>query len=79
MIVKKVFNNTAGSIIISVLLGLGLAAMFRKACHGDNCVVIKSPNLKDVHENVYKIQSDCYRYTPEVVPCPMKNAAAKQG
>jgi hypothetical protein len=70
MLVKKVMDNNGGSILISVLLGLGLAAMFRRACHGDGCIVVKSPKMAEVRENVYKIQTDCYRYTPEVVPCP---------
>ena len=74
MQVKKVMNSNGGSILISVLLGLGLAAMFRKACSGDGCVVIKSPNLAEVQKHVYKVESDCYKYTPEVIPCPRKFA-----
>ena len=72
MLVKKVLTSNGGSILISVLLGLGLAAMFRRACQGDGCVVIKSPSLKEVKEHVYKVKSDCYKYTPEVVACPYK-------
>lgn len=72
MQVKKVMSSNGGSILISVLLGLGLAAMFRKACSGDGCVVIKSPNLGEVQKHLYKVESDCYKYTPEVIPCPRK-------
>jgi hypothetical protein len=74
MQVKKVLQSQAGSILISVLLGLGLAAMFRRACSGDGCVVVKSPNLGEVHKHLYKVEADCYKYTPEVIPCPRKAA-----
>jgi len=30
-----------GKIIISVIWGLGLAALFRRVCEGRNCIVIK--------------------------------------
>jgi hypothetical protein len=52
-----------------VILGLGLAAMFRRACTGDGCIVVKPPDHKEVAENVYKIEKSCYKYTPNVIPC----------
>ena len=30
-----------GKIIISIIWGLGLAALFRRVCKGRNCIVIK--------------------------------------
>jgi hypothetical protein len=71
MMIKNMLNDTAGSIIISVILGLGLAAVFRRACRGDNCVVIKAPSMKEVSESVYRLDDACYKYTPEVVACPL--------
>lgn len=68
---KKLMESNTGAIIISVIIGLGLAALFRRACHGDGCVVIKAPNMEEVKKHVYKIQSDCFKYTPEVIPCPL--------
>jgi hypothetical protein len=70
MIVKKMLNDTGGSIIISIILGLGLAAMFRRACRGDNCMIIKAPSSKEVSKYVYRLDDACYKYTPEVVDCP---------
>lgn len=66
-------KSPVGSIVISVILGLGLAALFRKVCHGDGCVVIKSPDPKELQDFVYRMgggkSSTCYKYTPEAVPC----------
>ncbi len=71
MLVKKVMTDGTGSIVISVLLGLGLAALFRKACNGNSCVVIKAPNLTEVSKYTYKLDTDCFKYRPQVVPCPL--------
>ena len=71
MFVKRMLDDKFGSIVISVILGLGLAAVFRRACDGDGCIVIKSPDHKDVEDYVYRIDRSCYKYTPNVVPCKM--------
>lgn len=69
MFVKRMLHDKFGSILISVILGLGLAAMFRRVCSGDGCVVIKAPSEKELRDYVYKVDSSCYRYTPNVVDC----------
>ena len=75
MIVGKVLKDKFGSILISVILGLGLAAVFRRVCSGDGCVVVKAPSQKDIDEYVYKVDSSCYKYTPNLIPCPRRGAA----
>ena len=37
----RLFETDSGKIIISIILGLGLASMFRKICNENNCLVIK--------------------------------------
>ncbi len=69
-------NDQAGSILISILLGLGLAAVFRKACTGANCVVVRPPDMKEVNKYVYKLDESCYKYTPKPIPCPRGGATA---
>ncbi len=64
--ISEMFNTPSGSIIISIILGLGLAALFRKACHDKKCIVIKGPNMDDIHKYYYKVDDDCYKYTPVV-------------
>lgn len=68
--IKNVMDDKFGSVLISVILGLGLAALFRRACHGDSCMVVKSPPLSDLRKYTYRMDSQCYKYSPEVVPCP---------
>ena len=68
-IVKRVMTDDAGSILISILLGLGLAALFRSACGGAGCFVIHGPNPKEVKEKIYKIESSCFKYVPYPTDC----------
>jgi hypothetical protein len=65
----KLFNTYEGKVIISIILGLGLASVFRQVCHGSQCVVIKGPNTKEINESYYKIEDECYKYSPSVVDC----------
>lgn len=70
--VGKMMQDDTGSIIISVILGFGLAAIFRRACTGDRCIVVKAPKIDDVNKFVYKVDQDCFKYSPYVVPCDDK-------
>lgn len=65
-------DNPVGRIIISVLLGLGLASLFRKVCSGKSCIMITGPNVEDTQKYYYKIDEDCYKYTPYVTACDSK-------
>ncbi len=69
MKISEGVNSPLGSYIISALFGLGLAALFRKACVDKSCVVIKGPNSNETNKFYYKIQDDCYKYTPIVTEC----------
>lgn len=55
--------------IISIILGLGLASLFRQVCKDDKCKIIKGPNVKDIERNIYKIDDKCYKYKPVATLC----------
>jgi hypothetical protein len=74
---KKVLKDPFGAIIVSVILGLGLAAVFRRACNGNDCVVVRAPNAKELDKYVYQIDQACYKYTPRVVQCDAAKADAE--
>lgn len=66
---ETILENKIGQIVISVILGLGLATIFKKVCTGNNCLVIQSPNLKDLEKYYYKIDDECYKYKPYATSC----------
>ena len=70
--IGHIFESKIGAIVISSILGLGLAAVFRQVCKGNECIVVKSPNLDDINKYYYKIDSDCFKYSPYVTTCDKK-------
>ena len=58
-------------IIISLIWGLGLSCMFRQACKGNNCIVIKAPHPNEIIGKVYREPGGkkCYTYLPETSVC----------
>lgn len=67
--IRQYLNSEAGSIIISILLGLGLACLFQKACRDNNCIIIKGPPYKDIRDKIFIHDEKCYIYTPKSTKC----------
>jgi hypothetical protein len=66
---KELVKNETGRIVLSIILGFGLATMFKKACTGHKCIVIQGPSMQEIKETYYKIDDDCYKYTPVATKC----------
>lgn len=58
-----------GKMFISILLGLGLATLFRKVCKDKNCIVFNGPVISEIDGKVYKVDDKCYTYTSETQTC----------
>lgn len=57
------------SLFFSILFGLGLAAVFKKACKNNSCLVIQGPAKEDINKYVYKVKDDCYKYSHQDTKC----------
>ena len=69
----KFINNKTGKIIASILLGIGLATLFRKACKGKNCIIKKAVPMKEINGQIYKYNNKCYKYSSTPVKCNKQN------
>ena len=58
-----------GSISFSILLGVGIAALFRKACTDNKCIIIQSPDMEELSKFYYKSNGKCFKYTPVTSEC----------
>ena len=67
-IITKV-NTKYWKIIISILLGLVLASIFRKSCESRNCLIFHAPSFEEVYSKVYKHNNRCYKYKEQSVVC----------
>ena len=68
---NKLLNTEVGQRIVSIILGLGLASMFRKVCNNNNCLVIKGPKIVEM-DKYYKIDKKCYKYNTYPINCTNK-------
>ncbi len=67
--IQKIINSTRGKYVISVLLGLGLATLFRKACTNQNCLVFKAPAMNEIKGKIFQFDNKCYTYQEKHASC----------
>lgn len=58
-----------GQILISIILGIGVASIFRKICTETNCIDFRGPDLKDVEKSIYGHNNLCYKFSPQSTTC----------
>ena len=66
---SKFLKTETGKVIMSILLGFGLATIFRKMCKGDNCVIFYAPPLDEIENKIFKQDGKCYQYSLVSTKC----------
>jgi hypothetical protein len=66
---KRLLDTPIGISCISIILGLGLATLFRKVCTDKNCIIFNGPVITDVQDKIYQYNDKCYQYTIEPTSC----------
>ena len=69
----NITNDKFGKIIISIIWGLGLAALFRKVCKGRDCIIIKGPKPEETDDNIYRFNNKCYKYNSYSSSCKLEH------
>lgn len=63
-------ENKQVSMLVSCVLGFGLAAIFRPVCKGPDCVILRGPPISQIRNSVYQFGSKCHEFIPKPVECP---------
>jgi hypothetical protein len=50
---EKYVHTQTGKYILSIILGLGLASLFRSVCKGKNCIVFYAANIEDIQNKTW--------------------------
>jgi len=66
---KRILYTPLGKILISILLGLGLATLFRQVCTDDKCITYHGVVLNEIDEKTFKHNNKCYKYSYSTVTC----------
>ena len=67
--ISKFVGSKTGKYVTSLLLGLGLAAIFRTVCKGDNCIIFYAPPIEDIEDKIFKQDGKCYSYQMVSTKC----------
>jgi hypothetical protein len=68
--ISDILKSKQFNFVFSVLLGLGLAAILRPACKGDQCLVLKAPPVHEVESTTYQLGSKCFQFKVDNRECP---------
>lgn len=73
MNLKEMLNRPGFNIMFSLLLGIGMVTIIRPLCKGAECLINRSPPVKDWDGKVFRIGSECYEFNTVTVKCPGKD------
>ena len=65
----KFVHTETGKYIMSMLLGFGLASLFRTVCKDKQCIVFNAPPLDQFKDKIYKNGDKCFKYNPVATKC----------
>lgn len=69
MNLKSILHSKNGRILMSILLGIGISSLFRKACKERNCLVFKAPAFDKIKDKTFKFDDKCYKYNENIKHC----------
>jgi hypothetical protein len=65
----KFVHTETGKYLMSILLGFGLASLFRTVCKDKQCLIFNAPHLNQIQDKIHKYGNKCYTYMPESTKC----------
>ena len=68
--IVKFLKSKLGMKLLSIILGLGLASLFKMSCDNRSCIVFKAANMKE--KNIIKYGDKCYKVTDKIEKCEKK-------
>lgn len=67
-LIKNIITNNIGALLVTIIIAVGIACIFRKSCVNDECITYVSPPPMDGKS--FKWKNNCYKYSKETVSCP---------
>ena len=67
MKIKNFIGSKSGVTILSIILGLGLACIFKMSCDSQNCIVFKAPDYSE--KKIIKYNDKCYESNEHMETC----------
>jgi hypothetical protein len=77
MHLDRFVHSSTGRIIMSIVLGIGLATLFRSVCKGKNCRIIAAPPMEELEDQIYKFDEKCYKLEKNTIECDKNRQTVK--
>jgi hypothetical protein len=65
----KFVHTETGKLVMSIILGFGLASLFRTVCKNNDCLIFHAPPLEQLKDKIYKNNDKCVKYSPVSTKC----------
>ena len=69
MNIRRLLHTDFAQTIISILLGFGLAGLFRKVCNDRDCIIFNGPDIDDIKGQVFSHNDKCYQFEEHSESC----------
>ena len=69
MHLERFVQTEGGRLLMSVILGVGLATLFKVSCKDKNCLLMRAPPLEQLKDKIYKVDDKCYKFKPTQTKC----------
>jgi hypothetical protein len=59
---ERLLYTDVGKIFISIVLGLGIATLFRKVCKDKECLEFHGPVISEIDNRIFQYGDECYKF-----------------
>ena len=77
-VIERLLHDERGQLCVSILLGLGLASIFRRVCEDNQCRVLRAAPLANIKDKVFKLNDKCVKYVAYPVECKEPSKKVEQ-
>ena len=65
----KFVHTKTGQTIMSIILGLGLASLFRKVCKNYDCIQLYAAPINKIEGKIFQMGDKCVKYKYNQAKC----------
>ena len=69
MHLSKLIHTKTGRYVLSMILGFGIASLFKIVCKGKDCFVYMAPPQTLDKNDIYKVNNKCYQFNHVSTKC----------
>ena len=70
--ISDFIHSKTGRRLMSIILGLGIAGLFKMSCDNRSCIVYQGPEF-DEKKHVVKVNDKCYDVKENLIDCKNSN------